>query len=107
VTPDDPRLATSDDFIAAILRALTEIRETMPRCGSCGNFLAVVARVRDDLDDVASPAASAVREQLAAWLAEAQGRVRTINHCEVCVPSGPYERFAAALARERETLGSA
>ncbi len=87
-----------DDVVATILRALTEIRETMPRCGGCGNFLAVVARVRDDLDRVASPAASAVSERLEAWLAEAEGRVKTTNRCEVCVPSGPYERFAAALA---------
>ena len=42
-----------------------------------------------------------------AWLAAAEGRVKTTNHCEVCVPSGPYERFQAALARAREAFGPA
>lgn len=101
---------TRDDAIATLLRELTEIRETMPRCGGCENFLSVVAQVRDELGEVVAgevvtPGSVAAREQLGAWLAAAEGRVRTTNHCEVCVPSGPYERYRAALARARETLG--
>ena len=90
-----------------LLRALTDIHDTIPRCGGCENFLAVVARVRDELNDVIGrrrrrPRAAAARERLGAWLAAAEGRVKTTNHCEVCVPSGPYERFRAALAQARE-----
>jgi hypothetical protein len=107
MTLDDSGPTVPDDAVASLLRDLTDIRETMPRCGTCGNFTAVVARVRDDLEGVATPAAGAAREQLGIWLAEAEGRVKTTNHCEVCVPSGPYERFAAALARAREGRGPA
>jgi hypothetical protein len=88
-----------DEPIADIVRELAQVRETISRCAGCENFRAVVTRVRDDLDGLAAPAASAAREQLAAWLAEQPDRVKTTNHCEVCVPAGPYERFAAALRR--------
>ena len=91
-----------DEPIADILRELAQIRETISRCAGCENFRAVVARVRDDLEGLAAPAAGAARGQLAAWLAEAPDRVKTTNRCEVCVPSGPYERFAAALSRARQ-----
>ena len=110
--PDDPHPTLPDDAIAALLADLTDIHETIPRCGGCENFLSIVARVRDELDEVvaggvATPGSVAARELLGAWLAAAEGRVKTTNHCEVCVPSGPYERFRAALARAREMPGSA
>ena len=94
--------------IAEIVRELAEVRATMPRCGSCGNFLAVVERVRGDLlalgreagaDGLVVTAAGAAGERLGGWLDEARARVKTTNHCEICVPAGPYERFAAALGR--------
>jgi ribosomal protein L34E len=119
VTRDDPQPTTPDDALATLLRELTEIHETIPRCAGCENFLGVVARVRDDLDEVATPSGDVAtpsgdvgtrsgdvaREQLEAWLEAAEGRVKTTNHCEVCVPSGPYERFRAALARARDDFG--
>ena len=112
MTGDEPHPITPDDAIATLLGALSEIRETMPRCAGCENFLSVVARVHDELDEVvtgevAPPGSAAARERLGAWLAAAEGRVRTTNHCEVCVPSGPYERYRAALGRPGETPGSA
>ena len=107
MTRDDASPITPDEAITALLRELTDIRESMPRCGGCENFLDVVARVRDDLDGVATPSAGAARERLGTWLAAAEGRVKTTNHCEVCVPSGPYERFVAALAQAHEALGPA
>ena len=101
MAPDDQRDLEAP--VADILRALTEIRETMPRCGGCQNFLEVVARVRADLDGLDADAAAPARQRLAAWLDEAASRVKTTNHCEVCVPSGPYERFATALGRAGDT----
>ena len=105
MTRDDPQPTTPDDALATLLRELTEIHETIPRCAGCENFLGVVARVRDDLDEVGTRSGDVAREQLGAWLAAAEGRVKTTNHCEVCVPSGPYERFRAALARARDDFG--
>ncbi len=115
MTPDEPHPLTPDDALATLLRELNEIRETIPRCAGCENFLSVVARVHDELGEVvagevvagevATPGSVAAGEQLGAWLAAAEGRVRTTNHCEVCVPSGPYERYRAALARAREISG--
>jgi hypothetical protein len=90
-----------DDAVRTIRRELSDIHESMPRCSSCENYLAVVARVRSDLDGVATADAADAREQLAAWLAESVGRIKTTNHCEVCVPAGPYERFSAALSTAR------
>jgi len=88
-----------DEPIADIMRALAQIHDTMSRCAGCENFRAVVARVHGDLDGLATPAAGAAREQLAAWLADEPDRVKITNRCEICVPAGPYERFAEALRR--------
>jgi hypothetical protein len=93
------------EAIRTVRRELADIHESMPRCGRCENFLAVVAQVRGDLDGVATPDAEDAREQLAAWLAESAGRIKTTNHCDVCVPAGPYERFSTALARARGVGG--
>jgi hypothetical protein len=93
-----------DDAVRTIRRELSDIHESMPRCGSCQNYLAVVARVRSDLEGVATVDAEDAREQLTAWLGESAGRIKTTNHCDVCVPAGPYERFSAALAAAREEL---
>ncbi len=87
-----------DDAVRAIRRELTDIHDSIPRCSRCENYLAVVARVAGDLEGVATPDAAETREQLAAWLAESAGRIKTTNDCEVCVPAGPYERFVRALA---------
>ena len=86
------------EAIQTVCRQLADIHDSMPRCGRCENFLAVVTQVRSDLDGVATANAADARNQLAAWLADSAGRVKTTNHCEVCVPVGPYERFSAALA---------
>ena len=114
MTRNDLHPTTPDDALARLLRELTDIHDSMPRCGGCENFLGVVARVRDELDEAATPSGDVgtrsgdvARERLGAWLAAAEGRVKTTNHCEVCVPSGPYERFQAALARAREAFGPA
>lgn len=96
MAPDDP---LSIAPIADIMGALAQVHDTMARCAGCENFRAVVARVQGDLEGLATPAASAAREQLAAWLAAGPDRVKTTNHCEICVPAGPYERFAEALRR--------
>ena len=94
-----------DDAIAALQRELTDIHDTMNRCARCECFLVVVAQARIDLRKVDSPAAREATARFDAWLEEAEGRVRTCNNCEVCVPSGPYQRFTAALgeAAARET----
>jgi hypothetical protein len=97
VAPDDPL----DEPIADVMRALGQVHDTISRCAACENFRAVVARVQGDLDGLATPAAGAAGEQLAAWLAAEPDRVKTTNRCEVCVPAGPYERFAEALRRAR------
>jgi hypothetical protein len=86
-----------DEPIADIMGALAQVHDTMARCAACENFRAVVARVQDDLEGFATPAAGAAREQLAVWLAAEPDRVKTTNRCEICVPTGPYERFAGAL----------
>ena len=96
MAPDDP---LSIAPIADIMGALAQVHDTMARCAGCENFRAVVARVQGDLEGLATPAASAAREQLVAWLAAGPDRVKTTNHCEICVPAGPYERFAEALRR--------
>ena len=93
------------EAIQTVCRELADIRESMPRCGRCGNFLAVVAQVRGDLEGVAAPKAAAARKQLAGWLAESADRIKTTDHCEVCVPVGPYERFSATLAAARGDAG--
>ena len=86
-----------DDALAGVVRALGDIHDTIRRCAGCENYLTVVVKVRRALDGVAGPRAATAREQLDAWIAEAEGRVRATSHCEVCVPAGPYERFVAAL----------
>ena len=101
----DPDLLISD-AIRTIRRELTDIHDSMPRCSRCENYLTVVAQVRSDLEGVGTPDAADAREQLAGWLAESAGRIKTTNHCEVCVPAGPYERFSAALATARGELPS-
>ncbi len=94
--PDAPATGL-DEPIADIVRALGQIHDTMARCAACENYRAVLARLQVDLEGVATPAASAAREQLAAWAADEPDRVKTTNRCEICVPAGPYERFAEAL----------
>ena len=91
--------AGADTAVAELLAALGDVHDTIPRCASCWNFLAVVARARRELDGLEAPAADAARERLDAWLAEAEGRLKTNNRCEVCVPAGPFERFLQALGR--------
>jgi hypothetical protein len=102
MTADEPARPATDDAIEAVLRALRDIHETIPRCSRCENHLAVVAQVRLELDGVAGARAAAARDQLDAWIAEAEARVKTSSNCEVCVPRGPFERFIAALALGRE-----
>ena len=89
----------ADAAVGELLAALGDVHDTIPRCASCWNFLAVVARARRELDGLDTPAAGAARERLDAWLAEAEGRLKTNNRCEVCVPAGPFERFLQALGR--------
>ena len=109
--PSEPAIrepAILGDAIRTVYRELTDIRESMPRCGRCENFRAVVRQVCGDLRGVAAPDAADTREELAAWLVESEGRIKTTDHCEVCVPAGPYERFTAALAQaSRDAAGSA
>ena len=93
------------EAIQAVRRELADIHGSMPRCSRCENFLAVVTQVHSDLEGIATPSALDARKQLAAWLADSAGRVKTTNHCEVCVPVGPYERFSAALASARGDAG--
>ena len=88
-----------DTAVADLARALADVHDTIPRCASCRNFLAVVARARRELESLSAPAAAAARERFDAWLAEAEQRVKTANHCEICVPAGPLERFLQALGR--------
>jgi len=108
---------TVDDAIESVLRALRDIHDTIPRCSRCENYLNVVAQVRLELNGLDRPGAAvevaseqiatalkqldAAREQLDAWIAEAETRVRTTNNCEVCVPRGPFERFIEALSQAR------
>jgi hypothetical protein len=79
--------------------ALSDVHDTIPRCASCWNYLAVVARARRELEALDVPSARAARERFDAWLAAAEERVKTTNRCEVCVPAGPLERFLRALGR--------
>ena len=104
--PATPEPATPGEALQALRRELADIHDSMPRCSRCENFLAVVRQVRSDLDGVATPNAVDAREQFAAWLADSAGRIKTTNHCEVCVPAGPYERFSAAQAGARGDGGA-
>ena len=88
-----------DTAVADLARALGDVHDTIPRCASCWNFLAVVARARRELDALDVPVAAAARERFDRWLAEAEQRVKTASHCEICVPAGPFERFLQALRR--------
>jgi hypothetical protein len=90
-----------DDAIATLQRELTDIHDTMRRCATCECFLVVAAQARIDLKDTESPVAHEARKLLETWLDAAEGRVKTCNNCEVCVPSGPYQRFTAELAEGR------
>ena len=85
--------------VAELARALGDVHDTIPRCASCWNFLGTVARARRELEALTAPSAAAARERFDAWLAQAEERVKTTNHCEVCVPAGPFERFLQALGR--------
>jgi hypothetical protein len=87
-----------DDATAALLRELTNIHDTIPRCARCECFLVVAAQARIDLRRVDSPTARTATEVLAGWLDEAEGHVKSCNNCEVCVPGGPYRRFTEELA---------
>ncbi len=86
-----------DDAIATLQRELTTIHDTIRRCASCEGFLLVVAQARIDIARIDSAAAREAVAVFDEWLDESEGRVRTYNHCDVCVPGGPYERFTAAL----------
>jgi len=88
-----------DTAVADLARALADVHDTIPRCASCRNFLAVVARARRELESLSAPAAAAARERFDAWLAEAEQRVKTANHCEICVPDAAPERFPQAPRR--------
>jgi hypothetical protein len=90
-----------DEAIVTLQRELTDIHDTMRRCARCECFLVVAAQARIDLRNVESSAAREARARFGAWLDEAEGRVKTCNNCEVCVPSGPYQRFTAELAGAR------
>ena len=85
--------------VAELAKALGDVHDTIPRCASCSNFLATVARARRELEALSAPSAGLARERFDAWLADAEARVKTTNHCEICVPSGPLERFLRALGR--------
>lgn len=93
--------ATIEAAVADLARALADVHDTIPRCASCRNFLAVVARARRELEGPAgdAPSATAALAHFDAWLAAAEERVKTTNRCEVCVPAGPFERFLRALGR--------
>ena len=90
--------AALDGAIAGLLRDLTDLRRTAPRCGSCDNFLNVAAQASLDLRSVGSAIAVEARGVFQSWLDEAEGSVQVCNNCEICVPAGPYERYTAALA---------
>jgi hypothetical protein len=94
-----------DDAIVGLQSALSDVRETIPRCRSCEGLLTVAAQARTDLKGLDSPAVGAARRQFKAWLDEAEGHVSICNNCEVCVPGGPYQRFTAELARLRTAPG--
>ena len=95
-----------DDATAQLLHDLVDVHDTIPRCARCECFVVVAAQARLDLKRVDSAVARAACELFARWLDEAEGRVKTCNNCEVCVPSGPYQRFTTELARARdETTG--
>jgi hypothetical protein len=91
--------ADADAAVTELLRALGDVHDTIPRCASCWNFLAVVARARRELEALGTPSAALALERFEVWLAEAEQRVKTANHCEICVPAGPFERFLQALGR--------
>ena len=109
--------AAVETAVAELAKALGDVHDTIPRCASCWNFLAVVARARRELEALASPPAGAVPsageapsvgeapsaaaalERFDAWLAEAEERVKNTNHCEICVPAGPFARFLQTLGR--------
>ena len=108
--PATPDPATIEAAVAELAKALADVHDTIPRCASCWNFLATVARARRELATLAVPSADApaddalpslasALERFDAWLAEAEERVKTTNRCEVCVPAGPFERFLQALGR--------
>jgi hypothetical protein len=86
-----------DDAIESLQRELTSIHDTIPRCARCEGFLLATAQARMDLGRIDTPAAREAAALFDGWLDEAEGRVRTYNHCDACVPTGPYERFTAAL----------
>ena len=91
--------ATVETAVAELAKALGDVHDTIPRCAACWNFLAVVARARREFEALTAPSAVVARERFDAWLAEAEERVKTTNHCEICVPAGPFERFLRALGR--------
>lgn len=91
----------ADDPTTALLRELTSIHDTMPRCARCECFLVVAAQARLELKGDDSPASEEARARFQAWLDEAEGHVKTCSNCEPCVPSGPYQRFTEALASRR------
>jgi len=89
-------IAGLDESTDALRRELNGVR-AMNKCATCECFLGVVAQAVADLRRLESPTAAGARDEFAGWLAEAEGRMRSCQHCEVCVPAGPYERFREAL----------
>ena len=90
-------IAELDTAIDALRRELTDVR-AMDKCATCECFLGVVAQAAADLKRLESPSAAGARDEFEGWLAEAEGRMRSCQHCDICVPAGPYQRFREALA---------
>ena len=90
-------IAELDTAIDALRRELTDVR-AMDKCATCECFLGVVAQAAADLQRLESPSAAGARDEFEGWLAEAEGRMRSCQHCDICVPAGPYQRFREVLA---------
>ena len=85
-----------DKSTDALRRELNDVR-AMNKCATCECFLGVVAQAAADLKRLESPTAAGARGEFEGWLAEAEGRMRSCQHCDICVPAGPYQRFREAL----------
>ena len=85
-----------DDAVESLRRGLGDVR-AMNKCATCECFLGVVAQAAADLKRLESATVAGSRDEFEGWLAEAEGRIRSCQHCEVCVPVGPYQRFREAL----------
>jgi len=96
----------TDDPVTLLLRELSAVHDTIPRCARCECFLVVAAQARIDLRGVDTPVAREASARFEAWLDEAEGHTKTCNNCEPCVPSGPYRRFTEELANALKEPGS-